>query len=73
MIDAIGTGFSRAANVELNKKFWAVRGDIEVFGDFSPVHHPYERWSSPLFMWDSYGRLARAQESGYPGRPWNFI
>ncbi len=29
LIDAIGTGFSRAADSELFKKFWGVKGDIE--------------------------------------------
>src|SRR5438094_7147170 len=34
MVDAIGTGFSRAANAELSKKYWGVKGDIEAFGEF---------------------------------------
>ncbi len=34
LIDAIGTGFSRAADAELFKKFWGVKGDIEAFSEF---------------------------------------
>jgi len=34
LIDAIGTGFSRAADSELFKKFWGVKGDIEAFSEF---------------------------------------
>lgn len=31
LIDAINTGFSRAADPEMLKKFWGVKGDIEAF------------------------------------------
>ena len=34
IIDAIGTGFSRPADLEKGKKFWSVKGDIEAFGEF---------------------------------------
>src|SRR5215470_17947949 len=45
MVDAIGTGFSRAANTELSKKFWGVKGDIEAFGEFIRLYITrYERW-----------------------------
>ncbi|MCK5586460.1 peptidase S10, partial [Candidatus Bipolaricaulota bacterium] len=33
-IDPVGTGFSRAAKEELDKKFWGFKGDIESVGEF---------------------------------------
>src|SRR6185437_5012325 len=33
-VDAIGTGFSRAENADLSKKFWSVKGDIDSFSEF---------------------------------------
>ena len=33
-VDAMSTGFSRAANAELSKKFLGVKGDIEAFSEF---------------------------------------
>jgi carboxypeptidase C (cathepsin A) len=49
LIDAIGTGFSRAGDAELFKKFWGVRGDIEAFGEFIRLYITRnERWASPL-------------------------
>src|SRR5690349_453378 len=50
LVDAIGTGYSRAANNELSKKFWGVKGDIEAFSEFIRLFlSRYERWTSPLF------------------------
>ncbi len=67
MIDAIGTGFSRAADPEMFKKFWGVQGDIESFGEFIRLYiSRNERWSSPLFMFgESYGTTRAAGVSGY--------
>jgi carboxypeptidase C (cathepsin A) len=67
MVDAIGTGFSRAANMELAKKFWSVKGDIEAFGEFIRLYITrYERWRSPLFLLgESYGTTRAAGLSGY--------
>lgn len=66
-VDAIGTGFSRAANLELSKKFWGVKGDIESFSEFIRLFlSRYERWSSPLFMFgESYGTTRAAGIAGY--------
>ena len=51
LIDAIGTGFSRAADSELFKKFWGVKGDIEAFSEFIRLYITRnERWTSPLFL-----------------------
>src|ERR1700682_3615223 len=57
LVDAIGTGFSRAETTEVAKKFWGVKGDINAFGEFIRMYITrYERWSSPLFLLgESYG------------------
>ena len=67
LIDAIGTGFSRAADGELFKKFWGVKGDIEAFGEFIRLYiSRNERWSSPLFiLGESYGTTRAAGIAGY--------
>jgi carboxypeptidase C (cathepsin A) len=67
LVDAIGTGFSRAANAELAKKFWGVRGDIEAFSEFIRLYiSRYERWGSPLFLLgESYGTTRAAGVAGY--------
>jgi carboxypeptidase C (cathepsin A) len=67
MVDAIGTGFSRAASAELTKKYLGVKGDIEAFGEFIRLYITrYERWTSPLFLLgESYGTTRAAGISGY--------
>jgi carboxypeptidase C (cathepsin A) len=67
LVDAIGTGFSRAANLETSKKYWGVKGDIESFGEFIRLYiSRYERWSSPLFLFgESYGTTRSAGVAGY--------
>lgn len=67
LIDAIGTGFSRAADQELFKKFWGVKGDIEAFSEFVRLYiSRYERWSSPLYLLgESYGTTRAAGIAGY--------
>ncbi|HUK26720.1 MAG TPA: hypothetical protein VLV49_19240 [Terriglobales bacterium] len=67
MVDAIGTGFSRAADPEMFKKFWGVKGDIESFGEFIRLYLTrYERWNSPLFLFgESYGTTRSAGIAGY--------
>ncbi len=67
MIDAIGTGFSRAADAETFKKFWGVKGDIEAFSEFIRLYiSRNERWSSPLFLFgESYGTTRSAGIAGY--------
>lgn len=61
-VDAIGTGFSRAATPELLKKFWGMKGDIEAFSEFIRLYITrYTRWSSPLFLFgESYGTTRSA-------------
>jgi carboxypeptidase C (cathepsin A) len=67
LIDAIGTGFSRAADSELFKKFFGVKGDIEAFSEFIRLYiSRNERWSSPLFiLGESYGTTRAAGIAGY--------
>ena len=67
LIDAIGTGFSRAADAELFKKFWGVKGDIESFSEFIRLYiSRNERWSSPLYIFgESYGTTRAAGIAGY--------
>ena len=67
LIDAIGTGFSRAADAELFKKFWGVKGDIEAFSEFIRLYITRnERWASPLFLFgESYGTTRSAGIAGY--------
>jgi carboxypeptidase C (cathepsin A) len=65
-IDAMQTGFSRAANTELSKKFLGVKGDIEAFSEFIRLYLTrYERWGSPLFLFgESYGTTRAAGIAG---------
>jgi carboxypeptidase C (cathepsin A) len=67
LIDAIGTGFSRAADAEQFKKFWGVKGDIESFSEFIRLYITRnERWASPLFLFgESYGTTRSAGIAGY--------
>ena len=67
LIDAMGTGFSRAADAEIFKKFWGVKGDIEAFSEFIRLYiSRNERWSSPLFLFgESYGTTRSAGIAGY--------
>ena len=67
MVDAMATGYSRAANAELTKKFLGVKGDVQAFGEFIRLYlSRYERWSSPLFLLgESYGTTRAAGISGY--------
>jgi carboxypeptidase C (cathepsin A) len=67
MVDAIGTGFSRASSLEVSKKFWGVKGDIQAFGEFIRFYlSRYERWISPLYLLgESYGTTRAAGVAGY--------
>jgi carboxypeptidase C (cathepsin A) len=67
MVDAMSTGYSRAATAELTKKFLGVKGDVQAFGEFIRLYlSRYERWSSPLFLLgESYGTTRAAGLAGY--------
>jgi carboxypeptidase C (cathepsin A) len=66
LVDAMSTGFSRAANAELSKKFLGVKGDIDAFSEFIRLYlSRYERWGSPLFLFgESYGTTRAAGIAG---------
>lgn len=66
-IDPVGTGFSRAANEELDKKFWGFKGDIKSIGEFIRLYLTrYGRWTSPLFLaGESYGTTRAAGLAGH--------
>jgi carboxypeptidase C (cathepsin A) len=67
LVDAIGTGFSRAGSIAESKKFWGVKGDIEAFSEFIRLYlSRYERWGSPLYLFgESYGTTRAAGIAGY--------
>ncbi len=66
-IDPVGTGYSRAAKEELDKKFMSYKGDIESVGEFIRLYLTrYRRWMSPLYLaGESYGTTRAAALSGH--------
>lgn len=66
-LDPIGTGFSRAKNKEVGKKFWGLKGDAESVSEAIRLFLTrYNRWSSPLFLaGESYGTTRAAAISGH--------
>ena len=66
-IDPVGTGFSRAASDELDKKFCSFKGDIDSVGEFIRLYLTrYQRWTSPLLLaGESYGTTRAAALSGH--------
>ena len=66
-IDPVGTGYSRAAKEEFDKKFWSYQGDLESVGEFIRLYlSRYQRWSSPLFLaGESYGTTRAAGLAGH--------
>ncbi|HLI62105.1 MAG TPA: hypothetical protein VKV05_01810, partial [Terriglobales bacterium] len=67
MIDAVGTGYSRPADMQQAHKFWSLQGDTESFGEFIRTYiSRYERWLSPLYLLgESYGTTRSASIAGY--------
>jgi carboxypeptidase C (cathepsin A) len=67
LVDAVGTGFSRPADMQTGKKFWGLKGDVAAFGEFIRMYITRnQRWSSPLFvLGESYGTTRAAGLSGY--------
>src|SRR5262245_52966795 len=67
LIDAIGTGFSRPADMKKAKKFWGLKGDAQAFGEFIRLFlSRHQRWSSPLYLLgESYGSTRAAEVAGY--------
>jgi carboxypeptidase C (cathepsin A) len=66
-IDPVGTGFSRAVEGEVAKKFHRFAKDIESVGDFIRLYTTrYKRWGSPKFLaGESYGTTRAAALSNY--------
>ena len=66
-VDPVGTGYSRAANDTLKKRFNGLQGDIQSVGQFIELYlGRNQRWSSPLFLaGESYGTTRAANLSGY--------
>jgi len=67
IVDAVGAGFSRPADLTKAKKFWGQKGDIEAFGEFIRMYlNRFDRWSSPLYLFgESYGTLRAAGIAGH--------
>lgn len=65
-VDPVGTGYSRAAKEEFDKKFWTFKGDLESVGEFIRLYLTrYQRWASPLFLaGESYGTTRAAGLAG---------
>jgi carboxypeptidase C (cathepsin A) len=65
-VDPVGTGYSRAAKKDLNKKFWGLKGDLDSVSEFIRMYLTrYERWSSPLFLiGESYGTMRASGLAG---------
>jgi carboxypeptidase C (cathepsin A) len=61
-VDPVGTGYSRAAKPDLNKKFHGVKGDIESIAEFIRMYLTRNgRWTSPLYLvGESYGTTRAA-------------
>ncbi len=66
-VDPVGTGYSRAAKPDLNKKYWNIKGDLESVGEFIRLYLTrYNRWTSPLFLCgESYGTTRAAGLAGH--------
>ena len=66
-IDPVGTGYSRAARLDLAPKFLSLNGDLESVGEFIRLYlSRNERWTSPLYLvGESYGTTRAAGLTGY--------
>lgn len=66
-IDPVGTGYSRAVEKDLFKKFWGLDGDIKSVGEFIRLYLARSgRWDSPLYLaGESYGTTRAAGLAGY--------
>ena len=66
-IDPVGTGYSRAADPDDNKKYWGLEADLESVGEFIRLYlSRSQRWTSPLYLaGESYGTTRAAGLSGH--------
>jgi len=65
-IDAVGTGYSRAATQQLGAKFWGLDEDLTAFAEFIRLYLTrFDRMQSPKFLaGESYGTTRAAGLSG---------
>lgn len=66
-IDPVGTGYSRAADLADNEKYWGLEEDLESVGEFIRLYLSRERrWTSPLYLaGESYGTTRAAGLAGH--------
>jgi carboxypeptidase C (cathepsin A) len=66
-IDPVGTGYSRAKNADIGKKFFSLQGDIASVGQFIRQYlGMHQRWTSPLYLaGESYGTTRASGLSNY--------
>jgi carboxypeptidase C (cathepsin A) len=66
-VDPVGTGYSRAKNPDVAKKFFSLQGDIASIGTFVRMYlDRHKRWNSPLFLaGESYGTTRAAGLSNH--------
>ena len=66
-IDPVGTGYSRAARLDLAPKFLSLQGDLDSVGEFIRLYlSRNERWTSPLYLvGESYGTTRASGLAGY--------
>ncbi len=66
-IDPVGTGYSRARNVDIARRMNSVQGDIQSVGEFMRLYvERNARQASPLFIaGESYGTFRAAGLAGY--------
>lgn len=66
-VDPVGTGYSRAARPELQRRFNGFDGDVQSVGEFIRLYLTRtERWASPLFLvGESYGTTRAAALTGH--------
>jgi carboxypeptidase C (cathepsin A) len=65
-IDPVGTGYSRAKNLEVTRRLNGVQGDLQSVGEFIRLYITRnDRWLSPLFIaGESYGTFRAAGLAG---------
>lgn len=65
-IDPVGTGFSRARNRDIGRRYWSLQGDLDSVSEFIRLYLTRNsRWTSPLFLvGESYGTTRAAGLSG---------
>src|SRR5260370_24442417 len=66
-VDPVGTGYSRAARPDLQRRFNGFEGDVQSVGEFVRLYLTRnERWASPLFL---VGGNYRAPPPAAPTHP----